>query len=134
MKDKNVLKMEQFFYKDEFAKTCGIKIEEVTYEYAVCSAKIEPFTLNAGDRVQGGMIFTLADLTFSVLANHLHPVTVTQFASVSYLNPAVGKVLYAKATEVSRTKHNAVYNVVIYNDENLTVATMQANGFISSKN
>jgi len=130
MKDENVLKMEKFFERDRFASHCGVKIEEVNSNYAICSAKISDFTLNAADCVQGGMVFTLADLTFSTLANFLHPNTVTQFASITYLNPAVGETLYAKAWEVSRTKHNAVYNVEIYNEKNLIVATCQASGFI----
>ncbi|MBQ7652858.1 MAG: PaaI family thioesterase [Clostridia bacterium] len=131
MENENVNKMKEFFARDRFAEACGVVIEEVTDEYAVCSAEITDMTLNAGDKVQGGMIFTLADLTFSVLANHLHPVTVTQFASISYLNAAVGKKLYAKAVEISRSKRNAVYEVTVTNDEGLTVAIMQANGFIA---
>ena len=123
--------MRAFFYRDRFAKHCGVRIVEVNDNYAVCAADITENTLNASDCVQGGMIFTLADLTFSVLANHLHPRTVTQYASVNYLNPAVGKTLFAKAVEVSRTRHNAVYNVEVYNEENVIVATMQASGFIN---
>ncbi len=119
-----------YFKNDMFAKHCNIRFDELTDEYVICSVEITENTLNATGSVQGGLIFTIGDLCFSALANRLHPRTVTQFASISYLNPAVGKTLYAKACEVDRNKHNAIYNVRIYNDKNVTIATMQAAGFI----
>lgn len=119
-----------YFEKDMFAKYCNIRFDELNDDYVICSVEITENTLNATGAVQGGLIFTLGDLCFSALANRLHPRTVTQFASISYLNPAVGKTLFAKAYEIDRTRHNALYNVTIYNDKDVTIATMQASGFI----
>ena len=65
MDNENVKRMRKFFERDRFALACGVEIDEVNEEYAICSAAITDDTLNANDKVQGGMIFTLADLTFS---------------------------------------------------------------------
>ena len=63
-------------------------------------------------------------------SNHIHPRTVTQSASITYVAPGRGPVLYAKAKELSRTRHNNTVEVTVY-DKNGTVAIAMFNGFIS---
>lgn len=59
-----------FLKEDHFAfDLCGIVIEAVGDGTARCSMKLEKKHLNANGVVQGGAIFTLADICFCVAAN-----------------------------------------------------------------
>lgn len=116
---------------DRFAIANHIELVELTDQYAVAKAPIHPDSLNADGVAQGGFIFTLADLCFTYLSNHLHPRTVTQTAGATYIAPARGQWLWAKATELSCTRRNNVVSVVVTNDEGATVAIFQFNGFIA---
>ena len=116
---------------DRFAIVNQVELVELSAEYALAKAPIRPDCLNADGVAQGGFVFTLADLCFTFLSNHLHPRTVTQVASATYTAPARGNWLYARATELSCTRHNNVVNVVVTNDLGTTVGVFQFNGFIA---
>lgn len=122
--------IKKFFEKDRFVLTNGIEIIELGEDFAVCEANIEDRHLNANDVVQGGMLYTLADFTFAVLANHLHPVTVTQTASITYLSPCKNtKKIRAVAKETALFGHNSVSEVKVYDDKDTVVAIATVNGF-----
>ncbi len=116
---------------DKFAIANGIDAVEITDQYAIAKAPIRPDCLNADGVAQGGFIFTLADLCFTYLSNHLHPRTVTQTATATYVAPATGHTLWAKAVELSASRHNNVVSVTVTNDEGATIAIFQFNGFIA---
>lgn len=131
---KTVEEIRDFFEKDRYVKANGVVIDLANSEYAICSIDVNENHLNAGDCVQGGMVYTLADFAFAVLANTIHPVTVTQSASISYIAPAYNcKKLFAKAREIARVKHNCVVEVTVYDENEKTVAVMTANGFIKAQ-
>ncbi len=128
---KDVKKLKEYFQKDRYIIKNGIEIAEVNDEYALCRVKITDSHLNAKDMVQGGMIYTIADFTFAVLANYLHNFTVTQSATISYMRPALGcKELFAKSKELDFTKHNCMHEVRVYDEGDKTIALLQINGFI----
>ena len=52
----------EFFKNDRFATEAGITLSEVRPGYAKAKLKINEHHLNAGNVVQGGALFTLADL------------------------------------------------------------------------
>lgn len=123
--------LDNILQNDRFAIVNQVELMELHADYAIARAPIHPDSLNADGVAQGGFIFTLADLCFTYLSNHLHPRTVTQMATATYVAPAKGEWLYARATELSVTKHNNVVNVVVTDDNGDTVAVFQFNGFIS---
>ena len=123
--------LENILQNDRFAIANHVELVEVTSAYAIAKAPIHPDSLNADGVAQGGFIFTLADLAFTYLSNHLHPRTITQMATATYVAPASGQWLWAKATEVSTTRHNNVVQVVVTDDGGNTVAIFQFNGFIA---
>ncbi len=122
--------VKKFFKKDKFVALAGIEIDEVTEEKAVVSAKVEDCHENANGCVQGGMLYTMADFAFAVLSNYKHPATVTQVGSISYLRPAKGKRITAIARESERAGHNSICEVVIKDDNDVTVAIAHFNGFV----
>ena len=137
MKDETVTdkkaKLIEFFKGDKFVELAGIKIEEITDEYAVCTAKVTPAHLNANGCVQGGMLYTLADFTFAVLGNYLHPATVTQCGHINYLRPAFTDTLTATARETERAGHTCLCEVVVKTSDGKVCSICNFNGFIKEK-
>ena len=68
---------------DRFARGIGARLEEVREGYARASLVVEPRHLNAGGVCQGGVIFTLSDLTFAAIVN-----------ASGVLTPLVGGTIY----------------------------------------
>ncbi len=128
MKDLEWLK--NFFEKDGFVKLAGIEIVEATEEKAVVRAKISDEHRNAGGAVQGGMLYTLADFAFAVLANYLHPVTVTQVGQISYVKAAMTDEVTATAVEKIRSGHTTVSEVTIRDGAGQVVCVCNFNGFV----
>lgn len=108
---------------------CGIQIEEVSEDGAVCSMAVTPQHLNAGGVAQGGAIFTLCDFAFAVAANAHGGLTVSQTASISFLKPGSGSQLRAVAEEVSVGRSTCVYSVKVYRQDGALVACATITGF-----
>lgn len=126
----DIEKVKEFFMQDKFAMNMGIEILKADSEESICAFDITPAHFNAGNTVQGGAIFTLADLAFAVAANCEGRHTVTQSASVSFIKPGKGKRLFASATKISSGKTTCHYSVRVTNEEDVLVAHMTVNGYI----
>ena len=64
---------QEFFKNDLFATNAGVELIEIREGYSKAKLEIKPEHLNAGQRTQGGAIFTLADLALAAAANsHAH--------------------------------------------------------------
>ncbi len=123
-------KVKAYFKNDVFAMNMGIEILQADAEESICAMDITPAHFNAGETVQGGAIFTLADLAFAVAANCEGRHTVTQSASVTFIKPGRGKRLYAKAKKISAGSRTCIYRVQVTNDEDVLVAHLTVNGFV----
>lgn len=120
----------KFFEKDRFAFENGMRLTAVGPGHAVAEMEIEDRHLNAVGTVQGGAIFTLADLAFAAACNSYGIVTVAINASITYFKPPNGRLLTAKATEISRGKTLCSYNIDVFDSEDNLVARFTGNGFI----
>jgi len=127
-------KIREYFQKDRFAARCGITIDSVTEDCAVCSMELNADHQNSTGNVQGGAIFTLADLAFAVHCNlafvcgEAKGVTVGQSCSISYLKKTKGKRLTAKSACLSRGRTISVYRISVVDDLGVLIAEMLANG------
>ncbi|WP_130861160.1 PaaI family thioesterase [Bacilliculturomica massiliensis] len=123
-------KLRAFFTADRFAMDAGITLDEAEPGRAVCSMIIQPRHLNAGNTVQGGAIFTLADFAFAAAANAGQPLTVSLSNQVTFLKPAKGGRLIAEAVCISGGKRTCFYRVTVTDDLGTNVAEMTVNGYI----
>ena len=123
-------KARDFFKDDVFATdTTGIVIEEVGDRYAKCSLKLNSSHMNAANQVMGGAIFTLADFTFAVAANHSRErLTVTTVSQISYLSTAKGDVLYGESKMIKDGKRSCFYEISITDNTGNLVALVSTNG------
>lgn len=119
----------EYFKKDVYAFRSGMVLEELGEDYAVCSLPIHEGLLNANGGVQGGAIFTLADLAFAALVNNLHMPTVAQQVSINYLNAPKGGKLFARAELKKDGRTASVVNVFVTDDTGRDIAQYVGTGF-----
>jgi acyl-CoA thioesterase len=127
---KTIEEVRKIFEGDRFAMQNGAVIEEIGDHSATCSLVIKDLHRNAMGAVMGGTYFMLADFAFAVLANYLHPMTVTQCGHINYVRAAVTKSITAVAKETVRAGHNTISEVVIYDDKNEVCCVCSFNGFV----
>ena len=119
------------FSSDHYAiEVTGIAIQDAQAGYAVCVLPLREDLLNINHKPMGGAIFTLADFTFAVAANgHSQRLTFSQHASITFLAPAKGETLVAKARCLKAGRHTCLYAVDITDELDTYVAHVTVNGY-----
>jgi len=123
----NILKLLE---KDRFAKCNGIVLKEFYQGYAVAEMVVDDHHLNGAGVVQGGALFTLADLCFAAACNSYGDLAVSLDANINYIKGVSTGILTATATEVYRRRTVALYRVEITNEENDLIAVFQSTAYI----
>jgi acyl-CoA thioesterase len=137
--DIDIERIRGFFSADKYAAAAGIHIDAVREDRVQCSMEITDMHRNAGGGVQGGAIFTLADLAFAVHSNLEmvlgadRGITVGQSCSISFLKSVRGKRLAAESVCLSRGRNMSVYRISVRDDLGNAVAEMTGNGFTTGK-
>jgi acyl-CoA thioesterase len=121
--------LKRFFKKDNFAANSGIELLEVSPGYAKARMDIGEKHLNALKTVQGGALFTLADLAFAAASNAYGTATVAINVNISFVKAATKGTLTAEAKETSISPKIATYNVNITDDDGDIVAIFQGMGY-----
>ena len=122
-------KLTRFVENDKFASLIGIELVKVQPGYAVAKMDISEKHLNGIDIIQGGAIFTLADLAFAAASNSCGRVTVGINASISYFQASKGKTLIAEAKEVAVSQKISNYNVDVFNENKDYIAQLSITGY-----
>jgi len=117
--------IKQFFTRDRYAKLSGIELLSVLPGHAVAQMPIQTHHLNAVGCVQGGAIFTLADLAFAAASNAHGKVAVAINVSITYMKAASSGTLRAEAREVSVNPKLGTYTVNITDEHNNLIAVFQ---------
>ena len=120
-----------FFAKDRYAtEVTGIVIEDVGEHYAKCSLKLDGRHLNAVGHVMGGVVYTMADLTFAISTNfRTERPTVTNVAQVSYLNSPEGDTLYSESKLLKDGHRICFYEIRIRDNTGKDIAIVSMNGY-----
>ena len=113
MDDRTQEELKAFFRKDLFAAFVGIELLEAGNGQAVARLKLQDHHRNGLGMVQGGAIFTLADLAFAAAVNSRGRTAVAIHAAISFVKAAQGEYLTAEAQEISCGPKIAVYNIRI---------------------
>ncbi|TKB24281.1 PaaI family thioesterase [Desulfopila sp. IMCC35006] len=121
-----------FFANDRFAALAGIEIVEARRGYCRARMEIDEKHLNAAGVVQGGALFTLADLAFAVASNSHGQLALAINVSISFLTSKTSGTLYATATEVGDPKRIGAYDVLVTDERDEIVARF--NGLVYRKN
>lgn len=86
---------------DHFATGIGCHLEEIRAGYARATLEVKDCHLNAGGVCQGGVYFTLADITLAAVMNSHGKLSFGIENNIVFLSSAkIGDKLTAEATEV----------------------------------
>ena len=117
--------IKDFIKRDRFAEHVGIELLEVSEGIATARMDIEKFHLNGANTVQGGAIFTLADLAFAAASNSHGTLAVAINVNISFVKAATSGTLYAEARETSINHRIGTYTVTITDPVGDTVAIFE---------
>ena len=129
MESKDIQALKGFFLHDEFARQNGIELVEIAEGYARTEVRIEPRHLNAGGSVQGGVLFTLADLAFAAATNSHGTLTVTSTANITFLRGTNTGIITAQAQELVNHHHLPFCEVRVTDDAGNLLAVFTASGY-----
>ena len=126
--DKN--KVRDFFKKDHFAMENGIEVIDAAQGYAKTRVEVESRHLNGAGVVQGGALFTLADLAFAVASNTSGKVALGVNMQMSCMKATRSGTLIAEATELSRSRKISHCQVRITNEKDELVALFNGTAYV----
>ena len=121
--------LKDFFLHDEFARQNGIEIIDIREGYARTQVRIEPLHLNASGSVQGGVLFTLADLAFAAATNSHGTLTVTTTANITFVRGANAGLITAEAQELVNHRHLPFCEVRVTDESGNLLAIFSASGY-----
>lgn len=121
----------KIFAADRFAALTGIEIEEASEGFCRARLNIEEKHLNGANVVQGGAIFTLADLAFAVASNSHGQLALAINVNISFLESKDSGVLYATATQAREPGRIGAYDVAVTDETGALIARF--NGLVYRK-
>ena len=110
---------------DRFAKGIGAKLTEIREGYARAELTVEERHLNGADVCQGGVMYTLADLSFAAVANSRQALTLGISNTITFIKSGqLGDRLIAECTEVVDHKRLPYCDIKITNQKGEIIAVM----------
>ncbi|MDR2621928.1 MAG: PaaI family thioesterase [Dysgonamonadaceae bacterium] len=120
---------QEFFKNDRYAAFSGIELLEVEPGRAKTKMKILDMHLNAGNVVQGGAIFTLADLAFAAAVNAYGNLAMSVETSIRYFKGIGEGTLFAEAKALHVHKRLATFEVTVTNEKEELIALFTATAY-----
>ena len=115
---------------DTFARSNGMRITRISEGHAEAEVDAGPNSRNARGFIQGGVMFTLADLAFAGAANSFEGFHATSMVSnISFLRPGTGSKLFADAQVVNRGRRTCLVEISVTDERGKLVAKVSITGF-----
>ncbi|MDR2962777.1 MAG: hotdog fold thioesterase [Bacteroidales bacterium] len=115
--------------KDQFARHNAMHLVEVGEGTAKAQMTVCAAHLNGIATVQGGALFSLADLAFAAASNSRDKVAVALDITVNFIKAVSSGVLTATAWEIDVKRSIGVYRVEIRNEQEELIAAFQATAY-----
>ena len=125
--------LQRFVKNDRFAERSNIELLSVSPGQARAKMTLYPHHLNGYGTVQGGAIFTLADLAFAAACNSHGTVAVAVNVSITFMKAGQTGTLWAEARELSRNFKLGSYTVEVKDDQGELVALFQGLAYRKSE-
>jgi acyl-CoA thioesterase len=114
---------------DRFAAGVGIELVEVREGFARARLQLGPQHLNAAGVVQGGVVFTLADLAFAAASNSHGTVALAVSATISFVKATRTGVLVAEAREEALSRRLSTCTVRVTDEAGALVALFSGSAY-----
>jgi acyl-CoA thioesterase len=115
--------------QDRFARGIGVRLVEVGPGRAVTRLRLRPGHLNGAGVVQGGAVFTLADLAFAAACNSNGTVALALDVSITYARAATKGTLEATAVQEAVSRRVSVCSVTVRGDDGEVVALFRGTAY-----
>jgi acyl-CoA thioesterase len=122
--------LSEYFRNDRFATCNGMEMVEIRPGYARARMTVGPQHLNSVGVVQGGALFTLADLAFAGACNAAGKLAVGVTMNISCVQATQSGTLTAEAVEIARSRRISTCSVRVVNDRDELVAIFQGTAYI----
>jgi acyl-CoA thioesterase len=123
-------RLKRFFNnRDRLCKCLGIEVTDIGHGTASTRMVIEDKHMNGADVVQGGAIFTLADLAFGAACNSHGTLALGVNMSIAYTKAGLSGSLTAHAHETAAAGPLSTYVVEVKDDAGETIATFQGTAY-----
>jgi acyl-CoA thioesterase len=119
----------EFFKNDRYAAFSGIELLEAAPGKARAKMEIRDMHLNVGNVVQGGAVFTLADLTFAAAVNACGNLAMSIETSIRYFKSVAGGTLWAEAKAVHLHRKLATFEVTVTDQDEELIALFTATAY-----
>lgn len=121
---------QEFFKNDLFATNAGIELIEISEGYGKARLEVKEEHLNAGNRTQGGAIFTLADLALAAASNSHGTLAFSLSSNITFLRASgPGDILVAEARERYTGRSTGYYQIDVTNQNGELIATFESSVF-----
>lgn len=119
---------------DMFSKWLGIEILDIGVGSCVLAMRVRKDMLNGFSIGHGGIVYSLADSALAFAANTHGAVSVALANTITYPLPVQeGDILTANCSECASSKKTGTYDVVIRNQEGITVALFRGTVYRKSE-
>lgn len=106
----------------QYLQSNDMKVTELRRGYARVEMIIDKQILNVHGFVHGGALFSLADTAAGAASFATGRDSVTLAGTINYMKPGKGGKLIGIATEINAGRTTGVYEVFIYNDEEILLS------------
>ncbi|MDR1011619.1 MAG: PaaI family thioesterase [Opitutaceae bacterium] len=121
--------IKEFFKNDRYAALAGVELLEAAPGAAKARMEVRDSHLNAGNAVQGGAIFTLADLAFAAAVNAYGNWAVSVETSIRFFKSVSAGTLFAWARAVHVHRKLATFEVRVTNEKDELIALFTATAY-----
>lgn len=122
------------FEGDAFSKWLGIEVVEVKEGFCELNLTVREEMTNGFKIAHGGITYSLADSALAFASNSHGRKSVSVETSISHTKQClVGDVITAKAIEKSISNKIAIYEIIITNQKEETVALFKGTVYRTSK-
>ncbi len=105
-----------------FTKHNNMVITKAAVGLAEGTLRFSQETVNHYGSIHGGALFSLADYVAGVAAASYGTICLTLDASIHYFKPVTSGIVRALASETSKSNKTAMYEVCLYDEEEVLVA------------
>lgn len=119
---------------DRFSAWLGIEVLEFAQGSCKICMTIREEMMNGFNIAHGGIAFSFADSALAIASNGYNKLSVALETSMSFTAPVkTGDKLTATATEISLTNKIGVYQIVVTNQDRVTVGLFKGTVYRTSK-
>ena len=119
---------------DLFSQWLGIEILEIKEGYSRIKMIVRKEMINGFGIVHGGIAFSLSDSAFAFACNNRNNLSVALDTSINFIRTVnVGDELIAEAKEQHNGRSTGLYQIMILNQKNETVAIFKGTCFRTGK-